>query len=196
MERKSLLVLNYIGISRSFAENKGVLALISEAVAIVSMILVVFVTIITLRRTSKFEKLLDFDKYIKQNKETGDWFIEERLGKFIQVIGATMFQSAKMSMLQGLSADRKLEKGLEKAMVKDIMEEKIPVLGLGADLIDDFLGYNVKSYIMKNPRAVFQILAQPGVQTFLTGLMGRNNGAQRPQLPHRPQSRMNEIPNM
>jgi len=72
-----------------------------------------------------------------------------------------------------LSADAKLDKGLESAMAKDFIEEKIPFI----DLIDEFTGLNTKKYLTKNPRAMFSLMKQPGVQNLLGKFMG-NNGAQ------------------
>jgi len=72
-----------------------------------------------------------------------------------------------------LSADAKLDKGLESAMAKDFIEEKIPFI----DLIDEFTGLNTKKYLTKNPRAMFSLMKQPGVQNLIAKFMG-NNGAQ------------------
>ena len=61
------------------------------------------------------------------------------------------------------------------AFAKDIVDEKLPILSL----LGDFMGFNVKQYVAKNPDALMQLLAMPQVQGFL----GRFMGGARPNNP-------------
>jgi len=99
--------------------------------------------------------------------------MDTRLQAIITGIGQTMMQSFKMSALQGLSVNSKLEKGLKGAFAADIIDNKLPIL----NMLGDFMGYNVKQYVSKNPDALMQLLAMPQVQGMLGQVMG-NNGAQ------------------
>ena len=156
--------------------------MLSEIIAIFGLLLMSIVSLITLRRTSSshLKKFIpSLDDYIQQN-EAGEWVVEERLGRLLGVVGQTMFQSAKMSMLGGLSGDARLEKGLKSAISQDIIEEKFPLLDAGAGILGEFTGFNVKKYITKNPEALMQLIGvaqKNGIN--LAGLMG-NNGAQGP----------------
>ena len=102
------------------------------------------------------------------SEENGEWQIDERLVKVIDLAGSRMFQSAKMSAIQGLGAQAKIEKGLQGAFAADIIENKMPIL----DLIGEFAGINVKKYITKHPQAIAQIVQMfgPMMQNF-----GKNN---------------------
>jgi len=99
--------------------------------------------------------------------------MDERIVLAIDTFGSRMAQSLRMSFLQGLGADAKLEKGLEGAMALDIVENKMPLLNLAGDIF----GFNTKKYIAKNPRALGQLLklAAPYLQNFNLGSMGNND---------------------
>ena len=129
---------------------------------------------------NRFEEFIpDLDSIVTVN-EDGTCNMDARLIAVIDAVGSRLFQSAKMSMLQGLSVDAKLEKGLKGAIAQDIIEEKFPLLDAGAGILKDFTGYNVKKYITKNPEALMQLIGMAqknGIN--LGGLMG-NNGAQGP----------------
>jgi len=115
------------------------------------------------------------DDIVRVN-EDGTIDMDQRLAAIVTGIGQTMMQSFKMSALQGLSAQSKLEKGLKGAFAKDIIDNKMPILNMAGDLF----GFNVKQYVAKNPDALMQLLGMPQVQ----GLLGRfmnNNGAARAQ---------------
>lgn len=113
------------------------------------------------------------DKLVSKDEE-GNVLMDERLVAVIDGIGARMMQSFKMSALQGLSVNAKLEKGLKGAFAADILDNKMPIL----NLLGDFMGYNVKSYVAKNPNALMQLLSMPQVQGFLGNVMGNNGGRQ------------------
>jgi len=113
--------------------------------------------------------------------EEGEIVIDERLGVLVKAIGSTFAQSAKMSLLQGLGAQAKLDKGLKEAISKDIIEEKFPLFDVGAGFLEDFTGFNVKQYITKNPQAIPQLVKLAGP---LLGMKGsqRNDGGSVPTM--------------
>ena len=166
----------YIGLtivfSRCFAQFKGGLALFGEILAVLSLIIVSLVSFLTLKRSSRIEKMIpSLDDIVRVNEDkTID--MDPRLQAIVQGVGQTMMQSFKMSALQGLSVDSKLQKGLKGAMAQDIVEEKLPLLQAAGD----FLGFNTKAYIKKNPDALFQLVQIPAVRNFIGGFLG-NNGA-------------------
>ncbi len=129
---------------------------------------------------NRFEELIpELDSFITFN-EDGSVNMDQRIVAFIDAVGSRIFQSAKMSMLQGLSVNAKLDKGLKRAIGQDIIEEKMPLLNAGAGILKDFTGYNVKKYIVDNPDALMQLIGmaqKAGIN--LSGLIG-NNGAEGP----------------
>ena len=127
---------------------------------------------------NRFENLIPELDEIVQVDEDGTIHMDNRLQAVISAIGQTMFQSAKMSFLQGMSVDSKLEKGLNGAMALDVVEKKMPLLNLAGD----FLGINTKDYVKKNPKALFQLvgmLNKASGGNLLSQFLG-NNGAQGP----------------
>ena len=110
------------------------------------------------------------DNLVKKDEE-GEIIMDERLVAVVDLVGARMFQGAKMSALQGLSVNSKLEKGLKGAFAKDILEQKLPII----DLLGDFMGFNVKQYVAKNPDALMQLLQMPQVQGLLGQVMGQGS---------------------
>ena len=127
---------------------------------------------------NRFENLIpDLDSFVTFN-EDGSVNMDPRIVAVIDGVGSRMFQSAKMSMLGGLSGDARLEKGLKSAITQDIIEEKFPLLDAGAGILKEFTGFNVKKYITKNPEALMQLIgmAQKNGINF-AGFMG-NNGAE------------------
>jgi hypothetical protein len=114
--------------------------------------------------------------FIKKG-EDGETIIREDVMSVIDAFGSRMAQSLKMSFLQGLGAQAKIEKGLKGAMAQDIIENKLPLL----DLAGDILGFNTKQYITKHPEALGQIiqLAGPLLQGGgLSNLMGHSGPQQ------------------
>ena len=97
------------------------------------------------------------DDYIFQD-DAGEWHVEERLAKVFDLVGSRMAQSIRMSFLQGLGAQRKIEKGLKGALAKDIVEKKMPLLNLAGE----FLGFNTQEYLGKHPEAIGQLLQLAG----------------------------------
>jgi len=151
------------------------LALIGEVLAALSLLIVSIVSFLTLRRTSRIENMIpSLDDIVRVN-EDGSIDMDTRLQAIITGVGQTMMQSFKMSTLQGLSVNSKLEKGLKGAFAKDIIDNKLPI----ANLLGDIVGVNVKQYVAKNPDALMQLLGMPQVQGLLGKLSG-NNGARAP----------------
>ena len=104
--------------------------------------------------------------------EEGEIIMDERLVAVVDAVGARMFQGAKMSALQRLSVNSKLDKGLKGAMMQDYVEDKMPI----ANLIGDVFGFNTKKFIGKHPDAIMQILNTPQAQQFL-GQIFENKGS-------------------
>lgn len=137
----------------------------------------VIFSFLSLRKLNRFENHIpEIDDYITVH-EDGTVEMDKRLMGILQAVGQTLFQSAKFSMMQGLSAQKKLDTGLKSAFAKDIVDNKMPAL----NLLGDVIGYNVKAYVAKNPDAFFQILQQPAVQQiigqFISGQGQQSNGS-------------------
>lgn len=122
----------------------------------------------------RIPKLDDFFQIRKNDKGEEQVFVEPKLALILDSLGSRMFQSAKMSMFQGMGVQAKLDKGLKTAFAKDIVDKKIPILSI----IGDFAGINVKQYIAKNPDAFLNLLADPRVQKFANNFMQGQNKAQ------------------
>lgn len=88
-----------------------------------------------------------------EEDEDGKPLIDARLVKMVQMFSSSMASSLKMSLLGALSGPARLEKGLKGAIAQDVVEEKMPLLGL----IGDFMGINTKKYIGKHPEAMLQL---------------------------------------
>lgn len=98
------------------------------------------------------ENIPSLDDFVFQ--EDGEWVMDARLGKLIDALGSRIAQSGKMSILQGLGADAKNVKAVDKAIGMDMMDAS----GIGGIL--DILGLsNVKQILIKNPRSM-AIVAQ------------------------------------
>lgn len=117
------------------------------------------------------ENLPSLDDFVFE--EDGQWVMDARLGKLIDAFGSRIAQSLKMSLLQGLGAQAKIDKGMKGAMAADIVENKMPIL----NLIGDFLGFNTKKYISKHPEALAQLM--PLLQNMTSG-KGRGVGQSNP----------------
>lgn len=119
-----------------------------------------------------------FDKFsgLIGKDEQGNIVMDERVVTLIDAVGSRIFQSGKMSMLQGLSVDSKKMKGLKAAMAQDVVEEKLPLLQIAGD----FMGINTKEYIKKYPDAIFQFVQIPAVQKFLGQFMGSQGAPNNP----------------
>lgn len=98
------------------------------------------------------ESLPSLEDYVKRG-EDGEINIREDLAMIIDAFGSRVAKSFKMSMLQGLGAQAKIEKGLKSAITQDIVDKKMPIV----NLIGEFMGINTKQYISKHPEAIAQL---------------------------------------
>lgn len=130
------------------------MALFGEILAVLSLILVSIVSFLSLRNMNRYNSTFDNFKNLIGKDEQGNIVMDERIVTVIDAVGSRLFQSAKMSFLQGMSVDSKTQKGLEGAIALDVVEEKMPIL----EMAGDFLGFNTKAYIKKNPKAMFQLI--------------------------------------
>ncbi len=171
MELKAFYISSFIVVNRLFAQFEAGLALIGDIIAVLSLLIVIIISFLSLRKMNRFDKLIpDMDQYIGKD-EDGQIVMDERIVAVIDAVGSRFMKSFKMSALQGLSVNSKLEKGLKGAFAADIIDNKMPIL----NLLGDFMGYNVKQYVAKNPDALMQLLAMPQVQGFIGQYM-KNNG--------------------
>jgi len=113
------------------------------------------------------DSLPSLEDYVHRG-EDGEINIREDLAMLIDAFGSRMAKSLKMSFLQGLGAQAKIDKGIKGAMAMDVVENKMPIL----NLIGDVLGFNTKKYISQHPEALAQLI--PYVQ----GLMQNNSPGQ------------------
>ena len=118
------------------------------------------------------EMIPSLDDFIEIG-EDGTVNMDERLVKLIDGFGSRIAQSLRMSFLQGLGANAKIEKGLQGAMTADIIDKKMPIV----NLIGDIFGIETTKYITKHPNAIGQLvsMAGPMLPKFLQGMM-KNNG--------------------
>jgi hypothetical protein len=113
--------------------------------------------------------------FIKKG-EDGETIIREDVASLIDAFGSRMAQGIKMSFLQGLGAQAKIEKGLKGAMAQDIVENKMPLLNLAGDI----LGFNTKQYIAKHPDALGQLLQLAGPYLGNLGALKGSNPVMNP----------------
>ena len=144
------------------------MALFGNILALLSLIIVLTVSYFSLRNMNRYNQRFDSLSNLIGKDEEGHIVMDERIVAVIDAVGSRLFQSAKMSMLQGMSVDSKLQKGLKGALAQDIVEEKLPLLQAAGD----FLGFNTKAYIKKNPDALFQLMQIPAVQKLAAQFMG------------------------
>ena len=129
--------------------------LLLSLLGLILMAGVSFISLREIRRTrSSIPSLSDFIK----KGEDGETIMREDITMVIDAFGSRIAKSLKMSFLQSMGADAKLEKGLEGAIAQDMIENKFPLL----ELAGDFAGFNVKKYLVKNPRAIRQLLQLAG----------------------------------
>lgn len=118
------------------------------------------------------DSLPSLTDYVQQG-EGGETIIREDLAMLIDAFGSRIAKSLKMSFLQGLGAQAKIDKGLKGAMASDVIENKMPII----NLIGDVLGFNTKQYISKHPEALGQLAQIAG--PYIGQLTGQgNNGSQ------------------
>ena len=153
----------------------GELRLIQEITSVISVVIAILLSLYIIRQTKRTAALIPSLSDFIQRGEDGETIMREDLALVIDAFGQRMAQGIKMSFLQGLGAQAKIEKGLKGAMAQDIIENKLPLLNLAGDI----LGFNTKQYIAKHPDALGQIiqLAAPLLQGGgLQGIMQPNQG--------------------
>jgi len=136
-----------------------------------SFLLAVIIIVYTERKFKKYDALVDnFKDLLRyEEDEEGNVMLDARVSGMIKAFSSGMAKSLKMSLLQGLSVNSKLESGLKTAITTDAITKKMPLLGL----VGDFLGVNTQEYITKHPDALIQLA--PMLQGFL-GRRGQNDG--------------------
>lgn len=118
------------------------------------------------------DSLPSLSDYVKKGEED-EIIIREDLAVLIDAFGSRIAKSLKMSFLQGLGANAKIEKGLKGAMASDIIDNKMPII----NLIGEVMGFNTKQYISKHPEAIGQLMQMAG--PLLPGFMkGQQNNPQ------------------
>lgn len=145
--------------------------------SVCSFALAIIIILYTDRKFRRFDALADNVSNLLRYEEDaeGNVLLDARIGKMIGALSAGMAKSFKMSMLQGLSVNAKLEKGLKGAIAQDVVDNKMPIL----NLIGDVMGFNTKQWIAKHPEALGQLA--PMLGKFMGGLGGahpRNNPGQ------------------
>ena len=127
------------------------------------------------------EELLDMmpslDDYVFQDQESGEWQLDARLGKMFDHVGSRMALSMRQSFFQEKGVSKKIEKGLQSAVIDDVLDSG--ALGQIGGLADVVTGGRVRDYLKKNPSAINflipMIQGAMGGQGFnLKALMGQN----------------------
>jgi len=110
--------------------------------------------------------------FIHKDKE-GNVVMREDLVMVIDGFGSRIAKSLKMSLLQGLGAEAKIEKGLKSAITQDVLDNKAPLLGMALDM----MGINTKQYIAKHPEAIGQLaqIAAPYMKNLNLGQLMKGN---------------------
>jgi len=132
------------------------LASVGGIVASLCSLLLATITIYMFsRKLKKYDGLVDSvsDLLRYETDEEGNILLDARLSGMMTALSSNMAKSLKMSLLQGLSVNAKLESGLKGAITKDIVEKKMPLLGL----VGDVLGINTQKWISKHPDALVQL---------------------------------------
>jgi len=148
------------------------LASVSGIIAsICSFLLAITIIVYTDRKFKKYDSLVEnFAEFLRyEEDEEGNVLLDARLTGMIKALSSNMAKSLKMSLLQGLSVNSKLESGLKAAISTDAINKQMPILGL----VGDFLGINTQEYITKHPDALMQLA--PMLKGFIGG--PRNDGS-------------------
>jgi len=137
-----------------------------------SFLLAVIIIVYTERKFKKYDALVEnFEELLRyEEDEEGNVMLDARLSGMIKAFSSGMAKSLKMSLLQSLSVNSKLDSGLKTAITTDAINKKMPLL----NLVGDFLGVNTQEYITKHPDALMQLA--PMLKGFL-GSGPRNDGS-------------------
>lgn len=136
-----------------------------------SFLLAIIIIVYTERKFRRYDSLVDnFADLLRYEEDAeGNVLLDARVTGMISALSSGMAKSLKMSLLQGLSVDSKLESGLKAAITSDAVNKQMPLLGL----VGDFLGINTQDYITKHPQALMQLA--PLLKGFMGG-RGQNDG--------------------
>ena len=88
-----------------------------------------------------------------QEGEDGETIIRQDVALLIDGFGSRVAKSLKMSLLQGLGANAKIEGGLKAAMIEGAITNQMPLLKLAAEIF----GIPVEKYLKKHPDAMMQL---------------------------------------
>ena len=115
-----------------------------------------------LKRTQRslLDLLPSLDDFIFE--KDGEWQVDERLVKVFDLVGSRIALSMRQSLFQGMGVEKKIQGGLQKAVIEDVIDGG--ALGPIGGLADMFLGGKVKDYLTKNPSAINYLL--PMIQQF------------------------------
>lgn len=116
------------------------------------------------------DNLPSLDDFIFQ--KDGEWKMDERIVKVFDMLGSRIAQSMRMNLLQGMGADAKNVKAVDKAIGLDFMDSS----GIGGIL--DLLGMsNTKMQLAKNPKTL-QLIMQRIAPMLQNMKLGQNNPGQ------------------
>ena len=148
-------------------------AFLTTIATLASLLFVIYSFLRINRKIDRFEGLANTlsDLFRYEEDEEGNPLLDARLSKMMQTFGSSITQSLKMSALGSLSGISRLDKGLKGAMAADIVENKMPLIGLAGDIF----GINTQRYIKNHPDAMMQLISDPRVQGFLGSIMGKNH---------------------
>ena len=124
----------------------------------------------------KVEEYLDnwhnaggLDQYIWQ-EESGEWKCDERIGVAIDFIGSRLAHSLRQAMFQQMGVDAKLQKGVDRALSSDLLDQS----GIGGFL--DLVGLShTKRMLTNNPKTLGLVLER--IAPFLNRYLRKGPGA-------------------
>jgi len=149
---------------------------IEALLSLLGLLIATSVSIYAIREMRHARALIpSLDTFVKKD-EAGHVVIREDLASLIDAFGSRIAKSLKMSFLQGLGAEAKIEKGLKSAITQDVLDNKAPLLGMALDMV----GINTKQYISKHPEAIGQLaqIAAPYMKNLnLEKLMGQGHNS-------------------
>jgi hypothetical protein len=159
--------------------------LLELLIAVAGLVLTSVVSLVGIREIKRtkeavFEAIPSLDDYIFQDEESGEWQIDARLGKMFDHVGSRMALSIKQSLFQGMGVQKKIEKGLQSAVIDDVLDSG--ALGQIGGLADIFLGGRVREYLKQNPSAINALVpllsgAMGGKGFNLKALMGQQSAS-------------------
>lgn len=123
--------------------------------SVCSFALAIIIILYTERKFRRYDSLVDnFTDLLRYEEDSeGNVLLDSRVTGMINALSSNMAKSLKMSFLQGLSVQSKLDKGLKNAITSDAINKQMPLLGL----VGDFLGINTQEYITSHPEALMQL---------------------------------------